>query len=1721
MPEEEIKIKGKNEEGPKSDPEQNGADVSSRKFFTRRKAFFVLGFLVLAGFLVSLISAVLYRSGVLDNYVKAEFVGKMADIGVVFDADVFRLTINPVELELKNATFNDRVSGEKLFFIRDAHLKLTVQNLYAWQLTRDISIDKTEVNGAEVWVKFDENGKSNFSNLKFVEETGGSSVNFKYDSVDFSLQDSVAHFGDVSRRLAGNARNISFLLSPENLAVAEGQRRYKFDLKSTDSNFTYDTATVEKIDINATGIADQNGAEISRFELRSPIAESTLSGRLTDWASPAYDFDIQSAVDLTQASGIFASGTALVGVGNFKGKVSGQGESYKIVADADAASLRLGGVYLKGTNVAATVAGTNANYTANGTAMAEMLTFDDFRVDFIKMHGDVVGSGTDFKWLGELQAAAAKTPGLTLGGLYLSDARAEYKDRQFRAEAGNGRLQKFSVNDNQFADITARNARFALDGDTFTISAPDGNLGSLTTKDFGIHGAKGQNIQIKHKKGETHVDIDRARAETAEIKNNKVRNVSIENFKFRGGPNSTTVTAENIRVEQANINGAKVDGIEIPAADVVNTAAGLTVYSDKLRVAKIDAGAATLGSLNIGGVRLTIKQGRVEARSDDIDAGNVALTKSGNLPAGGNLDAVKIGQPVFILEPAGRYRVTADMSLGGGAVGSIALGAAKAKVEVNNDRAALNELTAEVLGGQLIGNAVIAFNERNQSNLKGDFANLDLSKLIAMQGGGVTPIEGKTTGNVDLTFNGTNFRAASGTLNADITANAGNADRGFIPVNGEVKLSATSGLFNVDLAKLNTDKSTLTATGRFDLKDQNSDLVVAVRSADASEIDRLIRVLGVSPELERQLDSLQVRVAGNLTFDGNVKGNLTDPTVTGKASLDTIAMRGREVGSVATDILVSPTGVELQNGKLQDKTGGVALFTVTIPNTGTNNVAVKATLTNINAGNLLAALPVDLPEQIKDLNGQTSGTVDISGLPNESRGEVNLSSAKGVIAGQTFDGLAVKAVFTGTNIDLQRAEMRIGAGQLSATGNYERASQAFNFDLGGKTVPLPLLLSLLPKNENIPAIAGDVDFTARATGVFERTSSYDVNFSGVAQSVKVGENSLGEVRFRGQTANQTLTADLTASLDGNPQVIKATVNFGDANLPFMVATDFNQSPLAPFLAFIPQVKGMPITGTGTGRVEFGGNLSQLDDKGNRIYSAANLNGTLQFSQLALQIQDTPLAAAEPVLVRFNTREIVFEHARFAGGGSNMTISGSKALTDDGSNNLSIDGRVNLNLLNLVTKDTFFAGYADTSVRLSGPNATARLTGSSNIINGSVATFLGSDRFTVDRLKAHVIFTSNQVEVDEATGYLGGGKFTASGGGILGGGDSTAAGSGLLGGLALQAFRFTLDGNNVTVPLPKDFITTGDAQLEISGRRNSATEGLQMTIGGRVFARRAIYSKDIDLANLIGSRREAALSGNSTSAAPRFDLVIEGRDALIVKNNIADLKASVSLVLTGDANDPRISGRITATSGTILFRKERYEVQRAVLEFPPETAIEPVINLQAESEIAGYQVFVNLAGPLKDSEQLTATVRSSPALPQADVVSLITTGSLTNTTGGIPTLAQTGINTAAEILTDAIINDPLRKATDKLFGLNVFEIDPIISGQQLNPSARLTVGRQINNNLRVTYSTNLSQDQNQVLALEYRVSNKLSFVAQFEQRSLTNVTRNRDNFSLGVRFRRRF
>ncbi len=808
-------------------------------------------------------------------------------------------------------------------------------------------------------------------------------------------------------------------------------------------------------------------------------------------------------------------------------------------------------------------------YNANGKAIAELLTFEDFQIDFPQLVGNIRGTGTDFKWVGELQAAAAKTPAGTIAGLFVSDAVAEYKDEQLAATLGSVRAAKFSNQDVELLTLLAQNVKVSNSNGTTNVSAPNLRAAVVNAEGATLRGVNAGNIKVTDRGDRTDVKADTVRAETVQTEDIKLRNLRAKNVTAIDTKARTDVQLGQVQADNLDANGAKLGSLNATGVDV-NIGSGETkIYSNSLQVAKIETDAAVLGSINVAGVRLTIRQGRIEASSGDINAGNIALTKS-TIDGGGNLEAVKIYKPVFVLEPSGRYRASADLSLGGGILGSVKLGAARASVIAENDQVALKNLTADVMDGTVNGDATIALTNRRRSEVNATFSDLDLSKLLALQGGRVVPIEGKTTGSANLTFAGTNFKTASGNLTADFAANAGTAERGLVPVNGRLGLKATNGLFDINYANLNTEKSELKATGSFDLNGYNSNLNLALNSTDASEVERIIKVLNVSPELETQLDNYKAQLAGNFNFNGTITGNLTNPNVEGRASLDSLILRGRNVGSLATNISVAPDLIELRDGKLQEPNGGGNLaFNVSIPNTGENNISVQATLNDVNTGNLLAALPIDLvPSQLQDFQAKTSGTINVSGIPKNLQGEANIRSSAGTINGERFDGFDAKATFAGNIVNLEKFEAKFGDGRLLANGTYQTDTTAFDFNVEGKNIDFARVKPFIPNSKSLPEINGIIDLTAKAVGAGSDAKTYDINFNGAARNVFFNGNQVGAITFVGKTENQQLNANLTVDFENQPQTIVASVNFADENLPFRAETVFNNTELAPYIALV-------------------------------------------------------------------------------------------------------------------------------------------------------------------------------------------------------------------------------------------------------------------------------------------------------------------------------------------------------------------------------------------------------------------------------------------------------------------------------------------------------------------------------------------------------------------------
>ncbi len=1185
----------------------------------------------------------------------------------------------------------------------------------------------------------------------------------------------------------------------------------------------------------------------------------------------------------------------------------------------------------------------------------------------------------------------------------------------------------------------------------------------------------------------------------------RVNGVEASSITFKSAEGGATeVSAASARANSVVAEGATVSGVRASGVKAtINPDQSSLVTVDRVEVAGVQHPEAKTGSLNIAGVRLAISPGgRLEGTTGDVNVGTVVLRD------GGRAENVRLARPRFTLEPAGRYRASADLSLGGGVLGEMKLGSVRAGVVATNNQIQLNDFIAELFNGRASGDATISTSARGASAVRANFEGVDVGGIVALASGRAVPLTGAATGTVDLRFPGTNFKAASGNLNARFNGETGREDAGRTPLAGDLALTADSGLFRIERANLRTGATELTATGRFSFEG-GTDLAVNLNSTDAGELQRVVLSTGLLPDIEEKVKEFGVELAGSLKFNGTVTGDLDLPVVNGRVELASLTLHGTNIGALSADIASNTSETRINNGRLTEPDGGGAQFAAVIPRVGEDNVSFEATLEGANVGNLAAAFGSPRggnesasPFDVSSLAGlgPASGRVVVTGYPGAMEGSADVRVAAGRIGSQPYDEIAARATFSGSKVNLETIEARLPAGRVNATGTVDIEAKSFDIRAQGNDVRLDLVTDLFGARPGLPRLGGLADFTATASAAnLLDPASFRIELNAQGRDVTVNGQTAGVLTLVGRTTDdQKFNVELTTGLLGRPQVLRAQIDFGSDDLATTFETTLTASDLAPLFTALLNNPNVRVSGTATGRITASGDL--LGEKG---FTLAGLTGRAEFDELTVEVEDVELRAEKPLLIQFTPAEVTFEKTRFTGPGTDLVFGGTYALAEGGRQNLTVDGSLNLRVVKLSPND-FLAGAARMNVRVTGTHDAPTVNGTATLTNASFATLITDERLQATNINGVIRFNADQAQIESLNGRLGGGRVTVSGGARLAG-------------FRPEQFRFIIRGDAVTVPFPDQFRTTADANIEIRGSLQT------QIVVGEVNVRRAEFTEDIDLADLIDRRREAIISegagGELLSGRTTLDLSIQGRDALVIRNNLADAVGSLALRVRGPLDDPVVSGRITATRGVLAFRNDRYEIQRALIDLPPRRDADPILNIQAETEIRGYRVLIGINGPL--SQPITA-LRSDPALPQADVVSLITTGSLSTGNESASTVAQTGLGTATSLLTDTLINAPISRATDKLFGLNRFEFDPLIAGRGgASPTARLTVGRQVNRNLAVTFSTNVTGEPNQVVAVEYRVSDRLSFIAQYQQGTTDTLRTRNNNFNFELRFRKRY
>ena len=365
------------------------------------------------------------------------------------------------------------------------------------------------------------------------------------------------------------------------------------------------------------------------------------------------------------------------------------------------------------------------------------------------------------------------------------------------------------------------------------------------------------------------------------------------------------------------------------------------------------------------------------------------------------------------------------------------------------------------------------------------------------------------------------------------------------------------------------------------------------------------------------------------------------------------------------------------------------------------------------------------------------------------------------------------------------------------------------------------------------------------------------------------------------------------------------------------------------------------------------------------------------------------------------------------------------------------------------------------------------------------------------VKGDLIFDTTRMFLNNVTAQVGGGTLQLSG--------SVDYGEG--------GMRYDLSTNSdrVRIRYPEGMSWLVGGSLRLTGTPDA---GL---VSGRVTVQRVTLNQGLESAGALVSSKEG-ISGPTTNSSflrnLQFDIEAGSSPDARMEWPGAELEADASLRVRGTWEHPILLGHIHLLSGDLYFAGNRYRVARGDVNFANPFRLDPVLNVEASTTIQQYEITLNFNGP---SSKLALSYRSDPPLPGNDIVTLLALGRTSAEATGRAAGTSQGASSGATALLSEAVTSQLGGRLQRLFGITRLRVDPGLAtvastGSEQNAGARVTVEQQIARNLTITYVSNVSSTQQQVIQVEYAVNRNVSIVALRDQNG---------TFGIDLKIKKRF
>jgi translocation and assembly module TamB len=859
--------------------------------------------------------------------------------------------------------------------------------------------------------------------------------------------------------------------------------------------------------------------------------------------------------------------------------------------------------------------------------------------------------------------------------------------------------------------------------------------------------------------------------------------------------------------------------------------------------------------------------------------------------------------------------------------------------------------------------------------------------------------------------------------------------------------------FELSPGEITTPSSRIQFHGSLSMVDTSLDL--SVDTDDLTLWDDFINRL-------RGTDAEREIIGGRFHWQGRLTGPLDGPTFAGQTKGTEARYGSLYWDELEGELTYSPDRLHIERGRAhRGKSSADLELALDLDNWGFNpdsNWTFDVGLVGADTNDVQQLLGTSYPA-----HGQLSGQFHVKGTRADPQfsGLFDLSDA--TAGSWHFDRGRGQLMIHNGEVRIANAEVRLPphapgapAGLLTGNFDYRTDTHVVAFDFTGAAIPLEAIERI--QSAHLP-VSGRLNLQVRGQGPLKTP---EMHASLRLIDLKLGDDLVGSFDGTVDSDGHHLSAMLDSAMATGRLSGKMDVTLG-GDYPITAEATAEGIDFDPFIVSAIHLSHL----TGHSVVDGHFAIAGFGTRPETLAVEANL------SRITFDIENVKLENVGPVRLTYRQDEIRVEQASLRGTDTDFRVGGSARFSGDRALNLRLDGAVSLQLLTGFVPQLEATGRGQINAAVGGTLITPRFNGKVHIEGASFR--YGDFPTGLSNVGGDFNFDANRMVFDNVVAESGGGHLSVGG--------TVTYGEGPL----AYVLNARSDPVRVRYPVGMSWLVAGN--LRLSGNEQAAT------LSGRIVVDRLLMAEGFDLAGFMVSSKEPVTGPSASSPFLRnlqFDVQGESGPDSRMEWSGASLQTDASLRLRGTWEHPILLGHIHLLSGGMSFRGNQYTISRGDINFANPFRLDPVLNVEATTTIRQYEVTLDFTGP---ASRLTLAYRSDPPLPSSDIVELLALGQTVEANSQRTATGQNAGVGASTLLSEAV-SSQLGGRIQRLFGISHFSVGPSVAvlTTQQNPIASVTIEQQVSRGLVITYITDVTTTQYQVIQIEYTINREFSVVA---------------------------